>query len=446
MKEQNVLVVGLGKSGIATVNYLLEKGCQITAVDRQIEKEEIKQWYHAKKHLSLKIGLDSECKEMSSFDVIIVSPGISQQHPLYKAAIEKKIPVFSEAELVLREINQPCIGITGSNGKTTLTLFLEHLLNCSLIPARAIGNVGVPFTEYLLEKNGINSKEILVSELSSYHLETLTAKALDIGILLDITPDHLDRYHSFDNYAKAKLNMIHCIKPQGTFFLSQKMYLLFKEQVDRCEGSVVVIPEEFSNGDKNSYLQLTKNREYCDFLGLVKEKALSLETLFLAKQVLARLSIKEGDLVKAITTFKKPAHRLELIRTINDIKFINDSKATNIESVIYAVKMMDRDIVLIAGGKDKGLSFTEWKKHFGSQVIKVFVIGESAMKIKSSLEDSYDVELCENLERAVEKAFAFATPKSNILLSPGCASFDSYRDYAHRGECFREIVTALKER
>ena len=148
-------------------------------------------------------------------------------------------------------------------------------------------------------------------------------------------------------------------------------------------------------------------------------------------------------MAKAITTFKKPAHRLELIRTINGVKFINDSKATNVESVLYAVKMMEEKILLIAGGKDKGLSFTKWKEHFGSQVVKVFAIGESAMKIKASLEDIYDVELCEDLETAVKSAFAFATPKSNILLSPGCASFDSYRDYTHRGESFREIVTAL---
>lgn len=448
MHHQKILVVGLGKSGIAASNYLLAKGCDITAVDSNIHREEIIHWYNERKNLSLKVQGESESQEISSYDLVIVSPGIPQKHPLYKEAIEKEIPVFSEAELafqIIKERDTKCIGITGSNGKTTLTLFLEHLLSCANTPAKAIGNVGLPFTQYLLEKLPY-SQEVLVCELSSYHLETLSAKALDIGILLDITPDHLDRYHSFEAYSKAKLNMIRCIKPEGTLFLSKKMYILFKEEVDRCEGCVIVIPEEFSNGDKNSYLQLTKNREYCDFLGLVKEKAFSLESLYLAKAVLKCLSIKDCDLAKAITTFKKPAHRLELIRTIDGVKFINDSKATNIESVIYAVKMLEGDILLIAGGKDKGLSFSEWKTHFGSQVSKIFAIGESAMKIKACLEDAYDVQICEDLERAINEAFAFATPKSNILLSPGCASFDSYRDYTYRGESFREIVTALNER
>jgi UDP-N-acetylmuramoylalanine--D-glutamate ligase len=208
----------------------------------------------------------------------------------------------------------------------------------------------------------------------------------------------------------------------------------------------VIIPKEFSKGDKDSYLQLTKNREYCDFLGLVQEKALSVEVLYLAKQVLKIFSSEDKYLGQAIATFKKPAHRLEFIRTIDGIRFVNDSKATNIESVIYAVNRIEGDILLIAGGKDKGLSFKEWMNHFGSKVVKVFAIGESAMKIKASLEAGYLVELCPNLEIATQKAFTCATAKSTVLLAPGCASFDSYRDYMHRGECFREIVMALKEK
>lgn len=445
MYYQKVLIVGLGKSGIATANYLLSKGCEITAVDTNVDREDIHRLRIEKADLPLKIQKESEPQNISSYDLVVVSPGIKQTHHLYQAAIEKGVPVFSEAELALQLVKQRCIGITGSNGKTTLTLFLEHVLNVAGVKAKAIGNVGLPFTQYLLERVE-DLEEILVCELSSYHLETLTAKVLDVAILLDITPDHLDRYHTFDAYAKAKLNIVHCIKSDGVLFLSRKMYDLFKEEIDQCEARVIVIPEEFSKGDKNSYLQLTKNREYCDFLGLVKEKAFSLESLYLAKSVLKHLIIRDCDLAKALATFKKPPHRLELVRTINEVKFINDSKATNIESVIYAVNRVEGDVLLIAGGKDKGLSFTEWKKYFSSQVVKVFAIGESAMKIKSSLEDRYEVELCENLENAVKKAFAFATPKSNVLLSPGCASFDSYRDYIHRGESFREIVIALNER
>lgn len=443
MKEKQVLVIGLGKSGIATSNYLLQEGYHVTAVDALLDREDIQKWYREKKHLSLKVEKDSEPQEISSYDFVVVSPGIPQKHPLYKEALIKKQRIFSEAELVLQRIHQVCIGITGSNGKTTLTLFLHHLLNLAKIPSKAIGNVGVPFTEYLLHQD---PKEVLVCELSSYQLETLSAQAFEIGILLDITPDHLDRYGTFEAYAEAKLNIVHCIKPGGKLFLSHKMMSLFKKEIQSCQSEVDMIPKEFSNGDKNSCLQLRKNREYCDFLDVAQERAFSLESLYIAKGIAQRYGISQRDLKEAIATFKKPPHRLELIAIINGVKFINDSKATNIESVIYAIKMIEGDILLIAGGKDKGLFFEEWKAFFGSKVKRVFAIGESAMKIKNALEDVYEVELCGDLEIATCRAFTCAKPNTSVLLSPGCASFDSYRDYMHRGESFREIVNVLNKR
>lgn len=439
MGQQRALVIGLGMSGKATATYLLEKGYEVVAVDASHEREKI--W--GQNRVGLRIEADSAPQDLLSYSCVIVSPGISPKHPLYKKALELQVPIFSEAELILRAIQQRCIGITGTNGKTTMTLFIEHLLKEASVPAKAIGNVGYPFTQYALEHK--DRAEVLVCELSSYHLETLSAQALDIGVLLEITPDHLDRYQFFDAYAQVKLNMVSCIKQTGVLFVHHKVFSRFKKELELCKGRVVVIPELFSNSCKDSYLQLTKNREYCDFLDLIKEKTFSLEILYLGKAIAKELSISDEDLARAIRSFVKPPHRLEYVATVRDVRFINDSKATNIESVIHAVNTLGEGIVLIAGGKDKDLEFEEWKKYFGSRVTKVFVIGECAHKIQKALQEAYEIQVCKDLKQATHEAFAYARPQDIVLLSPGCASFDSYRNYMHRGESFREIVTALNE-
>lgn len=449
MERQKVLVIGLGRSGSATARYLLQEGYDVVGVDAQWESEAVRRWQHTVSDARLIIQSDAEPQNMASYAFAVISPGISQKHPLYAKALECNLPIFSEAQLILKDMKQRCIGITGTNGKTTLTLFLEHLFHTAHIPARAIGNVGYPFCQYRLEHPDA-VEETLVCELSSYQLETLSAPMLDIGILLEITPDHLDRYPSVEAYASAKLRIARCIKSTaqgrgGILFVHHAVAIQFKKELELCEGRIIVIPKLFSNPDKDSYLQLKTNREYCAFLDLVKEKVITLQILYLGKAIAAQFSIQDADLARAIATFVKPHHRLEPLAVIRGVRFINDSKATNVESVIHAVGTIEGGLLLIAGGKDKNLRFEQWKKPFANRVRKIFVIGECAAKIQKVMEDEYDVELCRDLEDATRKAFMIAKEQESVLLSPGCASFDSYKDYMHRGECFREIVIALNE-
>ena len=435
------LVIGLGLSGRAACELLLREKQQVIGVDRNISQEAVASWY---KNFTGSFQLFNEHDEMDlgKIEKAILSPGISLENPFVQKVLQNKIPVIGEAEFALSRIQRPCIGITGSNGKTTTTLFLAHLLTCAGLQGKAIGNVGLPFSTYLLNSQ---PEDICVCELSSYQLETLKTPCLDFGVILEITPDHMDRYKTFRDYAFAKFNMLRCLKPQAKAFVAYPTFQSFESEITSLHPAVNSIPFMFCFQNKNSYLQLTKNKEYCDFLPLIKEKALGAELIFLGAQLLEFFSLEKSILHEALQTFKKPEHRLEFVDVVKEIAFYNDSKATNVESVLYAVKNLEKQIYLIVGGKDKQLCFDPWIEAFKHTVEHVFAIGECAKKIQKTLEPTIKVDLCETLETALRRAFHQATPRSKILLSPGCASFDQFKDYRHRGECFKNYVTALKK-
>jgi UDP-N-acetylmuramoylalanine--D-glutamate ligase len=435
------LVIGLGVSGRAAVEVLLRDGHTVTCCDKEPQQEEIASWLKTYESL-IQVYPEDASLDLKGIDKAILSPGIAWEHLVVQQVLSHKIPIIGEAEFALSRIKKTCIGITGSNGKTTMTLFITHLLRSCGVKAVALGNVGVPFSSYLLTNQ---QEDVCVCELSSYQLETLRVTCLDLAIILEITPDHMDRYPSFAAYAFAKFNILKCLKPSGKAFVSSSTYIQFEKQITSLHPAVNSIPALFSLKNKNCYLQLRKTREYCDFLPLVIEKALGVELLFLAFEVLKMFGLDSSFLDVALRSFKKPEHRLEFVDKLNEIAFYNDSKATNVESVVYAVKNLEKQIYLIVGGKDKNLCFDPWVEAFKDTVEGVFAIGECANKIQLALEPTIKVELCATLENALRCAFAKATPRSKILLSPGCASFDQFKDYRHRGECFKNYVTALKQ-
>ncbi len=435
------LVIGLGLTGRAAVEVLLRDGHTVTCCDRDPQQEAITSWLKTYEGL-IKVYPEDASLDLKGIDKAILSPGIAWESPFVQKVLSHTIPIIGEAEFALSRIKKPCIGITGSNGKTTMTLFIAHLLRSSGVKAVALGNVGVPFSSYLLSSQ---EEDVCVCELSSYQLETLRAPCLDLAIILEITPDHMDRYPSFDVYAFAKFNMLKCLKHSGKAFVSYTTFMQFEKQITSLHPAVNSIPALFSQKNKNCYLQLRKTKEYCDFLPLIIEKALGVELLFLAVEVLKTFGFGLSFLDVALQSFKKPEHRLEFVDKLNEIAFYNDSKATNVESVVYAVKNLEKQIYLIVGGKDKNLCFDPWVEAFKDAVEGVFAIGECAKKIQLALEPIIKVEICATLEKALRSAFAKATPRSKILLSPGCASFDQFKDYRHRGECFKNYVTALKQ-
>lgn len=441
MKKKNALIIGFGLSGRSAASLLLAKGWQVTATDKNAEQ--LKQNADAKALIDAGVRLIDEntSLEMNVFDSAIISPGVPASNPVAKQVKALNKEMIGEVELAFRFIDQPVIGITGTNGKTTVTLLVTHILNHARIKAYALGNVGVPLAK---ELTTLPSDAILVVELSSFQIETLKRPSLNCGVLLNITPDHLDRYDSMEDYAKAKIALRNCLKPDGKFFVEEAAYKEFSALFG--EGSVELYgysPQSSVYSDGKSIYAYGKRLADLP-AGLKKGKSHDLENFLAAFALCMTFDVSPELIVSAYESFRKPHHRIEFVRTVNGIHFYDDSKGTNIDAVLRAVEHMQGKIVLIAGGVDKGAAYTPWIGPFQNKVKTVFAIGQAAPKIQSDLKGKIAVTLCRDLQEAVDQAFAASIPGDNVLLSPGCSSFDMFKDYVHRGEMFQKHVNQLE--
>lgn len=436
-KVQKVVVVGLGVSGRSAVQFLLSKGASIVAVDDRLDKvdglEELK---------TLGVVLKSSLTEEDYCGVgtVVTSPGVPPAHRVLAKAREEGIEVIGETELAARHLSGiRCAAVTGTNGKTTVTLLVEHILRASAIDSKAVGNVGRPVTSELLRSAG----ETLIFELSSFQLESMSTPCLDFGVILNITPDHLDRYACMEDYAEAKCRLSRLIRPGGA--------LLVNENV-ACKW-----PIEQSSGVVWTYGFSRKCDFYCDgssiwhrgarYLqlppGLQDSQSHDVENFVAAAIMAKQLGAESVQIEGAFTSFVKPPHRIEFVRNIDGVAYYNDSKGTNVDAVVRAVDSMGADVILIAGGVDKGGSYEPWVKAFHKKVKAVCAIGGAAEKIKHQLGSFVPVEVFRSLEDAVDYAAASSQPGDNILLSPGCSSYDMFNNYEHRGNEFKRIVNAI---
>jgi len=436
--RKNILVIGLGISGRSAAQLLLTLEANVIAYDQNLTKIALED-LHSLTLMGLKVSSEYP-QQLLEFDLIVVSPGIPRNHPLYESARELSISIIGEIELaceLIAERNQKFLAVTGTNGKTTVTLMVTHVLNHCGIQARALGNMGVPLTTECLFHN---VDEVLVVELSSYQLETLRTHVIDVAVVLNITPDHLDRYLDMQEYAKSKLHIANCLKADGRLYVEENCWQ------DYGHLHSTTHPKLYGYNTKcdlsmDLHSWYNNQNKICDLPAAFKgKKSHDNENLLAAYALCHEMGIKSIDFLKAVETFKKPAHRIEFVKKINQISFYNDSKGTNIDAVIRAVQIMDGPVVLIAGGVDKGSAYTPWLKVFSNKVKCICAIGEAARKIELQLSSHIPVHLFVDLEMAVRYAASVASKGDNVLLSPGCASFDMFRDYAHRGDEFKRIV------
>ncbi len=425
------LIIGMGKSGQAAYRFLKAKGHDPVGVDsnlnllNKLEKEGF---------------IVSTSVQIELFDQIVLSPGIPPNNEWYVQAKKLGKQIVGEAELGLRELKQIVVGITGTNGKTTVTLLVEHILKASGKKALSLGNIGLPFTEYCLTPD---PEEIVVAELSSYQLETLTSPVLDIGVVLNITPDHLDRYSSMEEYAQAKSLIQNCLKPHSMLYINVEVLKEFGHLFTHTYRTFGSFSGSFLWTDKRVVKQLEKVEfllpEMYTQMGMHDS-----ENLLAAWAVCSELGVDRDLFLNAVTTFKKPAHRIEFVKEVEGVFYFDDSKGTNIDATIKAVEAMSGSVILIAGGVDKGASYKIWIKQFASKVRMIFALGEAAEKIKQELLPDIAVHVVSSLEEAVEKARKCARGGESVLLSPGCSSFDMFKDYVHRGEEFKKYVHSLR--
>ena len=313
-------------------------------------------------------------EESVNFDLAVVSPGIRLDDERCERLRAAGVEVIGELELGLRYVDRPAVGVTGTNGKSTTTELIAYM--CDGV---ACGNNGYALTKALLE----TKDQPLVIEMSSFQLETAKTVCLDGAVILNVTPDHLDRYENFDAYRKAKERIRHCVKEGGVFV----------RDVDIEEAAGVL----------------------SDVLGKKREK--------------------DG--------FKGLPHRLEDIGEIRGVRFINDSKGTNVEATLYALKNLEGPLILLAGGLSKGGDFSKWSA-YGEKIKKCFVFGSAAGALEKMLGECIELDRVGDMNEAMKKAFKEAGNGDTIVLSPGCSSFDQFRDFEERGDKFKDIVRELR--
>lgn len=439
--DKRVLVFGLGISGKAAAKTLLSLGARVAGIDDKLVKEAIPPDLEALRQLGLHFVFTREKLQMYKFDCVVVSPGISPTHPILCSLREKGVEIIGEIELALRLLKgQVCLGITGTNGKTTTALLVAHLLKKKGLQVAALGNVGVPLSQEVLN---LPKDVIIVLELSSYQLEQISTPALTTGVLLNLTPDHLERHGTFENYAQAKLLMGDMIV-DGDFFIPKSFEKLFPKLLKElkyqtfgeCEGANVrLLPQGIQDEKVASIFPL----------GYRNKERFHRDTVLAAYVLTKRFDLTPEEFAQGVDSFSFPPHRLELAGEIDGISFYNDSKATNVASMEFALNALKSPLLLIAGGVDKGGGYDDVKALVKEKVKHLFLIGEATAKLKAAFEATVPVTICTTLDEAVEKAYSTGEKGDTVLLSPACASYDMFGNFEERGDAFVKKVKQLEK-
>lgn len=440
VRDQWVKVIGLGVSGRAAAQLLLDQGAHVEAFDDAWESMQSDDTIIALQKRGLKVQSNPHKVDLHGCFTVVVSPGVSQEHPLYSRALVEKVPVIGEVELACRFLPNRMMAVTGSNGKTTVASLIAHLLNGCGYVARAVGNIGIPLAGLV---NKIKAQEILIVELSSYQLETIRSHVFEMGTILNITPNHLDRYPSMESYAAAKLHLRHLLKNWAPLYMRDHEAKQYKSLIGTFPVRTIGYTSDctlYCDGERIIFQDKVEHVLPTSYRGAA---ASDLDNLLAAYAFCREVGAHSDAMWEALNSFEKPPHRVQFVREIGEISFYDDSKATSIDAVTHAVTLMKGQVVLIAGGLHKGAPYTSWIDSFQGKVKHIYAIGQAAVTIKQDMSGSIPVTLCTTLAEAVEKAAHSAVKGDNVLLSPGCSSYDMFKDYAHRGEEFQRLVCQL---
>ncbi|MCK4727386.1 MAG: UDP-N-acetylmuramoyl-L-alanine--D-glutamate ligase [Desulfobacterales bacterium] len=454
-ENKKVLVVGLAMTGLAVARFLKDRGAHVTVTDLKKE-DELGSYAHDA--LTMGIPLKLGAHKIESFtdsDLIVVSPGVPHRITPLEAARRAGIRVIGEVELAFRfnYIKEPIVAITGTNGKTTTTSLIGEMLKASGCSVFVGGNIGAPLIDYL---NSGTHADVIAAEISSFQLDTMERFRPKIGVLLNITEDHLDRYNDFRHYVRSKarlfknqestdvavLNMMDpaiCELESG--IRGQKLYFNINNAgnhfMPETRHGVVIRGKEMIcslPGKPPVILSLAKFRLKGEH-NLENAAAASLAALL--------AGAGRAGIQMALDTYEGLHHRLEYVGNVNGVQYYNDSKATNVDAVKRSLQSFDSPVILIMGGRDKGGSYTFLKELIKKRVKRLIAIGEAREKILSALGGLTHSEGTRTLGEAVHLAHQAAAPGDVVLLSPGCSSFDMFTDYAERGEAFCEAVRGL---
>ncbi len=445
LNGKRVLVVGLGKSGVASALFLKAHGARVTVSDTKTGDE-----LHSEIPVLLDHGITVETgghgeRTFRGQDLIVVSPGIPLDAPALVQARALGGSVIGEIELAAQFLRGPIVAITGSNGKTTTTTLTGEIMTAGGFPALVGGNIGTPAIA-LAER--ATPESVIVLEVSSFQLETIHSFRPKVAVILNVTPDHLDRHRTFEAYVDAKARILENQQSTDSAVLNaddptcvamaartraQVFWFSRRKEVQQgawvLDGNIL-----FRDGAEQREIMLVSE--------IPLKGAHNLENVLAAVCAGALMACAPEKIRQAVREFKAVEHRLEYVATIRGVDYYNDSKATNVDATIKAMESFPANIHLILGGKDKGSDYTLLNDLLRQRGKRVYTIGAAAAKIESQIK-GVEIVHADTLENALRKANAVAEPGDVVLLAPACASFDQFKNYEQRGQVFKEIVRTL---
>lgn len=444
--NKRVLVVGLGKSGVASALFLKSRGARVTVSDTKPEAELRNEILLLLEHgVTVETGGHGD-RTFRGQDLIIVSPGVPVDSPLLVQARAQGEPVIGEIELASQVLSGPIVAITGANGKTTTTSLAGEIIAAGNFPTLVGGNIGTPAISFV-DQAGPATWTVL--EVSSFQLETIVAFRPRIAVILNITPDHLDRHKTFANYVNAKARIFENQRADDFTLLNADdpttaaLSNRTRAQLVWFSRKNAVAKGAFVRGADIYYRDGQTEREIMPISELPLKGTHNLENVLAGACVGMIVGCELERIRQAIRNFKAVEHRLEFVLKIAGVDYYNDSKATNVDATIKALESFPSNIHLILGGKDKGSDYSVLNDLLRERVKRVYTIGAAAAKIESQIHGAADVEHAETLENAVRRANELAVAGDVVVLAPACASFDQFQSYEHRGRMFKELVHSL---
>ncbi|TYO95917.1 UDP-N-acetylmuramoyl-L-alanine--D-glutamate ligase [Desulfallas thermosapovorans] len=448
IRDKKVLVVGAGRSGTAVARFLLRKGARVVLTDNR-DQDKLGATLDTLLEAGLRIELGNyPAVREDNFDLVVISPGVPPGVSPVASARQCGIPVLGELELAYRFARAPVVAITGTNGKTTTTTLVGEIFRAAGLRTLVGGNIGVPLVD-VIEEYG--PEDMIVAEVSSFQLETAEQFHPRVAVILNITPDHLDRHGTMEGYIEAKARIFARQDP-GDFTVLNYDDPETRKLAEITGGKVIFFSHRHNLKEgvlvRGDIIVVRQNNQEIEILP-AREVAIpglhNLENAMAAVAATYALGVKPGVLARVLRTFAGVAHRLETVAQKNGVLFVNDSKGTNPDASIKALQAFDRPIILLAGGRNKGSDFTEFARLVKQKVRVLVVLGECAVEIEQAARAAGCTNILKapGFREAVLMAHASARPGDVVLLSPACASWDMFKNFEERGDLFREIVTGL---
>ncbi len=450
VKNKNVLIVGLGRSGIAAIQSMLRLGARVFVQDSKKQSNIDANLISYLNEKNVKCYFNRIPSDLSAFDMLILSPGVSPELSFIQEAKEKGVEIIGELEIAYRIGSGNYVAITGTNGKTTTTTLVGEIFKAAKRKTYVVGNIG---TAVISASIDAPEDGWMITETSSFQLETTRYFKPAVSAILNITPDHLNRHHTMEDYKAAKAKIFENQRDDGYLVINFDDRECF-EMAKSCKAEVVPFSrkEQLNAGVfvKDNFIVIReKSGKTVEICGVNELKMIglhNLENALAATGICYYAGIEPQVIASVLCRFTGVEHRIEFCGEVDGVKYYNDSKGTNIDATVTALRAIEKNIILIAGGDAKGQNFDELIEAFNGSVKKMVLLGRDAYMIQEAADKCgfKDYVFCKDMDDCVRKAYDIAKPGDNVLLSPACASWDMYDNYEQRGEHFKNCVSRLE--